>query len=318
MSEPGVGGAPDGEPAITAANSFRLAGGRRSAKDGPNPTPALLAAAAGASVAGVAAVLLRGLKLGLEAGFFDPRLAGEMVAWAAGAAVVAGLVLAFVVAPRQGLKLRFGHFLALGVATLALSALAAMWIGFPTAAQRLEYKVTRIAAMARGDSAADIVAFKGQAHPLQWLPRVARDAIDRETDLHGLRKTIADTADPINEAKTRLVKRRRNVRALLDVAVNTPEERARAQALYDKATGDLAKQEDLYWDQQAEAMLAGIDLVDSIAYVRGWEEARRQGRRIMILWGPFNNAYAERYAKLQATARQAGETEARIVRPAAR
>jgi hypothetical protein len=298
MREPGVDAAParDDTVAITENNVFLPAGRRK--VTGPDVRPALLTAAAGAAVLAIAAVLLRHLKFSLEPGFTDSRQIGEMAAWALAAAAAAGLVLHFAIAPGRGLKMRAPHYLTLGALVLMAAAIAATWIGFPSAQERMHHKVLVIAAQARDDSVSDIIAFQSQARALEWVSRLSPDAIDKELNLPALRTLIANSDDAINDFKTRLAKRRQNIATLLDVAAGSVDHRQEVQTLYERMVGDLALQEDRYWDLQAQAVDLGCRLIDGEASLRAWSDYQRQGYQVMINRKGFTDEYAVQYGRL--------------------
>jgi hypothetical protein len=296
MSEPEVGGAPEVENVFAGRGTF-LAGATRKPA-GPNPTPALIAAGVGAAAIAIAGVLLRHLKVSIEPGFTDNRQVIEMLIWVAGGVALAGAALWFGYAPRRGLKLKIGHLLAIAAGALIATALVAAWVGFPTAAQILDHKVAVIAAQARDDSTSDILLYQSQSRTEAWVARLDPANLAKEENLPALRKTVEGTADYINDFKTRLAERRKNINVLLNVAARTPAERIHAQDLYNRLTGDLVAQEDRYWDTQAQAMNLGCVLVDNIAYLRSWKEAKARGYPVRIDEEGFMRSYGGYWQKL--------------------
>lgn len=296
MQEPEVGGAPEAETIFANRATF-LAGAPRK-PSGPNPTPALMAAGAAASVIAIAGVLLRQVKVSIEPGFTQPAQVIELAIWIAIGIAIAASVLWLVYAPRKGLKLKVGHLLAMSAGAVVVAGLAAMWIGFPTKAQILDHKVTVIAAKAKDDSTSDIMLFQSQARTEAWMTRVDPANIDKEQNLEALRKTIEGTDDYVNDYKTRLANRRKNINTLLDVAARTPEERVHAQELYNRLTGDLTAQEDRFWDIQAQAVNLGCALVDNVANLRAWKDAAAHGYPVLIDDARFKSQYTEAWQKL--------------------
>jgi hypothetical protein len=274
----------------------RLPTGGRQA--GPNITPALLAATAAAALVGIGAVLLRHLKLSLEPGFADGRMIGEVLGWALSATALAAAALVFGVAPRMGGKVRAPQLAGLAAGVIGATLLAAAWLGFPSAEERMQHKVLVVAAQARDDASADIASFEAAARMNQWLGRLTPVGIESEQNLPVLRRTIAATDDVMNDYRLRLAHRRANIKTLLDVAARTPEDRPHVQALYDKAVGDLDAQQDRYWDLVAEAVNRGCWMVDAVGSLRAWNEAKDRGYPVRIDQQAFSERYSDAWSGL--------------------